>query len=97
MYGLACIFCMVNRSDRFIEYVDVTRLMPAVDSQYSLANPSMEMVQEITQPRMFVGALKPYQLRGVNWLVNLYQQVCSFFHDTSNDILHSCCFKSYAL
>ncbi len=47
----------------------------AVDAQYSLANPSMHMVQEITQPKMFVGALKPYQLRGVNWLVNLYQQV----------------------
>ena len=51
-----------------------------VDSQFSLANPTIEMVQEITQPKMFVGTLKPYQLRGINWLVNLYSQVGKLLH-----------------
>jgi SNF2 family DNA or RNA helicase len=35
----------------------------------------MPLDHELEQPAMFVGALKPYQLRGVTWLVSLYQQV----------------------
>ncbi|KAF3849703.1 hypothetical protein F7725_019422 [Dissostichus mawsoni] len=41
---------------------------------YSLANPSIHAGEEIPQPAMFDGKLKGYQLKGMNWLANLYEQ-----------------------
>ncbi|KAJ4929478.1 hypothetical protein JOQ06_005085, partial [Pogonophryne albipinna] len=41
---------------------------------YSLANPSIHAGEEIPQPDMFDGKLKGYQLKGMNWLANLYEQ-----------------------
>ena len=35
---------------------------------------------KILQPTIFAGALKKYQLRGLNWLVNLYDQGFLFFY-----------------
>lgn len=32
--------------------------------------------QEHPQPAIFKGNLKGYQLKGMNWLANLYDQVC---------------------
>lgn len=51
-------------------------LLTTVDQQFSLAEPVMMPDAELRQPAMFVGTLKPYQLRGITWLVGLYQQVC---------------------
>ena len=31
---------------------------------------------EFEQPKMFKGVLKHYQLKGLNWLASLYDQVC---------------------
>ena len=45
---------------------------------YSLANPSIHAGEEIPQPTIFNGKLKGYQLKGMNWLANLYEQVCNF-------------------
>lgn len=42
---------------------------------YSLANPSIRAGEDIPQPSMFNGKLKAYQLKGMNWLANLYEQV----------------------
>lgn len=42
---------------------------------YSLANPSIHAGEEIPQPTIFDGKLKGYQLKGMNWLANLYEQV----------------------
>lgn len=42
---------------------------------YSLANPSIHAGEEIPQPSIFNGKLKGYQLKGMNWLANLYEQV----------------------
>lgn len=42
---------------------------------YSLANPSIHAGEEIPQPTIFNGKLKGYQLKGMNWLANLYEQV----------------------
>ena len=44
---------------------------------YSLANPSIQAGEDIPQPVCFNGKLKGYQLKGMNWLANLYEQVGS--------------------
>uniref|UniRef100_A0A8C2KEI1 Chromatin-remodeling ATPase INO80 n=1 Tax=Cyprinus carpio TaxID=7962 RepID=A0A8C2KEI1_CYPCA len=41
---------------------------------YSLSNPSIQAGEDIPQPTMFNGKLKGYQLKGMNWLANLYEQ-----------------------
>ncbi|CAL1585938.1 unnamed protein product [Knipowitschia caucasica] len=41
---------------------------------YSLANPSIQAGDDIPQPSIFNGKLKAYQLKGMNWLANLYEQ-----------------------
>jgi len=44
-------------------------------SDMDLLNPStMPSQQNIEEPIMFNGKLKSYQLKGLNWLVNLYEQ-----------------------
>ncbi len=42
---------------------------------YSLSNPSIHAGEDIPQPTIFNGKLKGYQLKGMNWLANLYEQV----------------------
>ena len=37
--------------------------------------------ENLEQPKMFRGTLKGYQLKGISWLVNLYNQVCSVTRD----------------
>lgn len=44
---------------------------------YSLSNPSIQAGEDIPQPTIFNGKLKAYQLKGMNWLANLYEQVSS--------------------
>lgn len=44
------------------------------DGAYSLANPNMQGMQEVEQPKMLRATLKEYQLKGLRWLSNLYQQ-----------------------
>uniref|UniRef100_A0A7N6AHX5 Chromatin-remodeling ATPase INO80 n=1 Tax=Anabas testudineus TaxID=64144 RepID=A0A7N6AHX5_ANATE len=41
---------------------------------YSLSNPSIQAGEDIPQPTTFNGKLKGYQLKGMNWLANLYEQ-----------------------
>ncbi|XP_006793204.1 chromatin-remodeling ATPase INO80 [Neolamprologus brichardi] len=41
---------------------------------YSLSNPSIRADEDIPQPTIFNGKLKGYQLKGMNWLANLYEQ-----------------------
>ncbi|VDI53953.1 DNA helicase INO80 [Mytilus galloprovincialis] len=40
----------------------------------SFANPSISTDADRPQPSIFEGTLKPYQLKGMNWLANLYDQ-----------------------
>lgn len=42
---------------------------------YSLSDPSIQAGEDIPQPTIFNGKLKGYQLKGMNWLANLYEQV----------------------
>lgn len=46
-----------------------------VDQNFSLANPALSIDQELAQPSIFRGQLKAYQLKGMNWLASLYDQV----------------------
>ncbi len=45
-----------------------------VDKNFSLATPMLQSDREVPQPIMFNGELKAYQLKGMNWLANLYDQ-----------------------
>ena len=40
----------------------------------SLSNPSISTQPDQPQPQLFEGKLKGYQLKGMNWLANLYNQ-----------------------
>ncbi|KAJ3607259.1 hypothetical protein NHX12_026771 [Muraenolepis orangiensis] len=57
--------------------VKVSSVLDDYDSgfyNYSLANPSIQAGEDIPQPMCFIGKLKGYQLKGMNWLANLYEQ-----------------------
>ena len=43
-----------------------------VDNDFSLTNPSLAAESSFAQPKLFNGELKEYQLKGMNWLANLY-------------------------
>lgn len=51
--------------------------LSSVDQNFSLANPSLSIDHELSQPSIFRGQLKAYQLKGMNWLASLYDQVCT--------------------
>ncbi|RMZ83672.1 hypothetical protein DV738_g1011, partial [Chaetothyriales sp. CBS 135597] len=49
--------------------------MAALDgSDMNFQNPTMAGNVEVAQPKMLQAQLKEYQLKGLNWLVNLYEQ-----------------------
>ena len=49
--------------------------MAAMDnSDLNFMNPTMAGDVQVTQPKMLQAQLKEYQLKGLNWLVNLYEQ-----------------------
>jgi chromatin-remodeling ATPase INO80 len=49
--------------------------MAAFDnSDMNFQNPTMAGDVQVTQPKMLQAQLKEYQLKGLNWLVNLYEQ-----------------------
>ncbi|RMD42506.1 hypothetical protein DV735_g2614, partial [Chaetothyriales sp. CBS 134920] len=49
--------------------------MAALDgSDLNFQNPTMAGNVEVAQPKMLQAQLKEYQLKGLNWLVNLYEQ-----------------------
>jgi len=44
------------------------------DSEMNFQNPTMAGDVQVAQPKMLHAQLKEYQLKGLNWLVNLYEQ-----------------------
>ena len=44
------------------------------DSELNFQNPTSIGDVQVTQPKMLQAQLKEYQLKGLNWLVNLYEQ-----------------------
>lgn len=51
-----------------------TDLQQSFDQNFSLADPSLQNEDKIPQPSIFIGELKAYQLKGMNWLASLYDQ-----------------------
>ena len=47
---------------------------PVLEEHSSLANPTISTKEDRPQPLIFNGKLKGYQLKGMNWLANLYDQ-----------------------
>lgn len=43
------------------------------EDEFSFQNPTMGDVQ-VKQPKLLTCTLKDYQLKGLNWLANLYEQ-----------------------
>lgn len=60
---------------------------------YSLSNPSINAGEDIPQPTIFNGKLKGYQLKGMNWLANLYEQVPASASDTRNKTIFTSSFS----
>lgn len=60
---------------------------------YSLSNPSINAGEDIPQPTIFNGKLKGYQLKGMNWLANLYEQVPTSASDTRNKTIFTSSFS----
>ncbi|KAF2434858.1 hypothetical protein EJ08DRAFT_724199 [Tothia fuscella] len=51
------------------------QVMQQIDEgEMNFQNPSSLQSNNIAQPRMLTATLKEYQLKGLNWLVNLYEQ-----------------------
>ncbi|TKX25485.1 putative DNA helicase INO80 [Elsinoe australis] len=44
------------------------------DGEMNFQNPTSLQSMDVTQPKMLTCQLKEYQLKGLNWLVNLYEQ-----------------------
>lgn len=44
------------------------------DGELNFQNPTSLQSMDITQPKMLDCQLKEYQIKGLNWLVNLYEQ-----------------------
>jgi DNA helicase INO80 len=54
-------------------------LIVALVNQMSFLNPSsMPTSLEVPQPKLLTCTLKPYQMKGLSWLANLYEQVVLF-------------------
>lgn len=43
----------------------------------------MPVTSTVQTPEMFKGRLKEYQLKGLQWLVNCYEQVVNMFEELS--------------
>ena len=42
----------------------------------TLFRSTMPVTSTVQTPELFKGSLKEYQLKGLQWLVNCYEQVC---------------------
>ncbi|XP_071962626.1 chromatin-remodeling ATPase INO80-like [Antedon mediterranea] len=62
-----------NAQNAFKKHEEKTAIFDAdIPQRFDLANPFLLSNNEMPQPKMFNGQLKSYQLKGMNWLANLY-------------------------
>ena len=54
---------------------EAEKLRSSQFSESAFVEDSVKVNEERPQPSMFKGSLKHYQLKGMNWLANLYDQV----------------------
>lgn len=48
---------------------------------YHISSSTMPVASSVQTPELFKGSLKEYQLKGLQWLVNCYEQVIRDFDD----------------
>ncbi|KAI9714816.1 MAG: putative DNA helicase ino80 [Bogoriella megaspora] len=53
---------------------DENKMSAFDDGEMNFQNPTSLQNMDIAQPKMLAAQLKEYQLKGLNWLVNLYEQ-----------------------
>lgn len=66
-----------NAEDAYLKHQaknSTFKMEPVSNMESSFANPSISTDADRPQPSIFEGTLKPYQLKGMNWLANLYDQ-----------------------
>lgn len=56
---------------------DAEKLRSSQFSDSVVIDDTVNVTEERPQPSLFKGSLKHYQLKGMNWLANLYDQVSS--------------------
>ncbi|XP_059621349.1 chromatin-remodeling ATPase INO80 [Phlebotomus argentipes] len=61
-----------NASDAFI--TERARTQEFDVHANRVPQPGLEVIEEVAQPEMFKGVLKGYQIKGMTWLANLYNQ-----------------------
>ncbi|WFD24107.1 Putative DNA helicase ino80 [Malassezia equina] len=61
-------------SERRQQAADGEAPQPFSADDLDFVNPTSMGVTEVTQPKMLTCTLKPYQLKGLTWLANLYEQ-----------------------
>ncbi|WFD28001.1 Putative DNA helicase ino80 [Malassezia nana] len=61
-------------SERRQQASDGAAPQPFSADDLDFVNPTSMGVTEVTQPKMLTCTLKPYQLKGLTWLANLYEQ-----------------------
>lgn len=77
-------------SYKFHDVVDIHTLLfySTVDEMNFQDPSSLTSGIEVQQPKMLMCQLKNYQLKGLNWLVNLYEQVCFGLSDYTYDFTY---------
>lgn len=68
-----------NATEAFDSERERTRQFDASKASQELRLSDTPETMEHPQPAIFKGNLKGYQLKGMNWLANLYDQVCVFY------------------
>lgn len=68
------------RAKEFGLMVPLGSTSPSEEQSLATSSPQVTKQEEDKpQPEMFQGNLKPYQRKGMTWLVNLYDQVSFYF------------------
>ena len=68
-----------NATEAFDSERARTRQFDASTGSQELRLSDTPETMEHPQPAIFKGNLKGYQLKGMNWLANLYDQVCPLY------------------
>lgn len=85
LYSSSCCFCSEVMKEKVKQnvhnafYAEEARTRTFGTSHQLFPDPPEKIEVERPQPSIFVGSLKHYQLKGMNWLANLYDQVNFIF------------------
>ena len=63
-----------NAAQAMEQHVNKTRAFDSATTGKTVEQQQAKTAEDRTQPKLFSGTLKNYQLKGMNWLMNLYDQ-----------------------